>query len=70
MIRNMDDKLNNVVGMKDLKESLRQYLRDAMADKLRRRLGLSQGYKRPVMVFLGNPGTGKTSVASVVAGFA
>lgn len=64
----MDDKLKGVIGMDSLKETLREYLRDSLFDQLRRALGMQTGYTRPVMVFAGAPGTGKTSIAELVAG--
>lgn len=68
MLAEMQHKLSEIVGMDDLKVTLNDFLRDAMADSLRRQLGLNPGLKRPVMIFSGNPGTGKTSVANIVAG--
>ena len=41
----MDEKLKDVVGMKNLKETLRGYLRDSLADRLRRDIGAQQGFK-------------------------
>lgn len=64
----MEYKLSKVVGMEDLKATLQDYLRDAMADSLRRDLGLAPGLKRPVMIFSENAGTGKTSIATLVPG--
>jgi len=64
----LDEKLKDIVGLVRLKTSLRNYMQDMLADKLRRDLGAVQGYKRPVFLFLGNPGTGKTSIATLVAG--
>lgn len=67
-MKEMDEKLKDVVGMKNLKETLRGYLRDSLADRLRRDIGAQQGFKRPIMVFKGSPGTGKTSIAKLVSG--
>ncbi len=64
----VERKLEDIVGMRELKDTLRDYLRDAMVDRLCRDLAVQHGYKRPVMIFTGNPGTGKTSVAQLVAG--
>ena len=64
----MKDRLSSVIGMVNLKGALSDYLDDSLADNLRRRMELNTGFKRPVVVFSGNPGTGKTSVAALVAG--
>jgi len=64
----LEEKLKEIVGLDNLKASLREFLVDMYADKFRRENGFVQGYKRPVLVFRGNPGTGKTSVAQLVAG--
>jgi replication-associated recombination protein RarA len=61
-------KFESIVGLESLKDSLKTYMQDMLIDKFRRELGAVQGFKRPVFFFLGNPGTGKTSVASLVAG--
>ena len=64
----MKDRLSSVIGMVKLKGALSDYLDDSLADNLRRRMELNTGFKRPVMVFSGNPGTGKTSAAALVTG--
>jgi DNA polymerase III delta prime subunit len=57
-----------VIGMTTLKKELIQLANNRVADLIRSDLGIPITSKRPVMIFQGNPGTGKTSIAYIVAG--
>jgi len=67
MQHELEQQLNDVVGMVALKEQLYQFCTCAAMAKIRRRRRIHTTTKRPVMVFRGNPGTGKTAIAAVVA---
>lgn len=59
--------LRDIIGLESLKKQLNNFSLSAAISKIRESRGLATPMKRPVMMFLGNPGTGKTSVATIVA---
>jgi len=67
MEKALQQDLSDIVGLAALKTQLRSFSLSAAITKIRETRGLETPKKRPVMMFLGNPGTGKTSVATIVA---
>eukprot|EP01006_Ploeotia_vitrea_P020588 TRINITY_DN52889_c0_g1_i1.p1 TRINITY_DN52889_c0_g1~~TRINITY_DN52889_c0_g1_i1.p1 ORF type:complete len:549 (-),score=47.61 TRINITY_DN52889_c0_g1_i1:27-1673(-) len=61
--------LSTIVGLQKVKETIKQLARDVLLEQLRRLRGVGQALPREPMhmVFLGNPGTGKTSIARLLA---
>ncbi len=68
-LRYLEDKLKDVVGMVKLKDDIRECATNMIGNQIiSRTTGRKVGEKRPVMLFSGNPGTGKTFIAYIVAG--
>ncbi|WLR52419.1 stage V sporulation protein K [Bacillus tianshenii] len=65
-LQQIEDEMNKLVGLNDIKEMLREIYAWLYVNEKRKEAGLKQSNQALHMMFRGNPGTGKTTVAKLI----